>query len=155
MAGGQKPTQPITDFDALYQQAKESQPLYAAKMNEYLSQLKERYPGVFDGVQFEQGPLKTRDRALAKINGDYEGHPEKIADLVRGRFVVNTAQQADILRKDIIAHAPFKVERLKDQFAEPLDTQFRAVNAQVRLSNGHLAEFRVEHRGMRPAMHVF
>lgn len=150
MADG-KPTQRITNFDALYQQAKESQPLYEVEMNEYLTQLRERYPGVFDNVRFEQGPLKTRDRALAKINGDYDGQTNRIADLVRGRFVVETAQQADILRKDIVAHAPFKVEKFKDQFAEPLDTQFRAINAQIRLSNGHLAEFRVEHAGMLQA----
>ncbi|MDR0779722.1 MAG: hypothetical protein LBF16_03380 [Pseudomonadales bacterium] len=151
MANVKKPEQRITDFDALYQQAKESQPLYAAQMNEYLTQLKTRYPGVFEGVVFEQGPLKTRDRALSKINADYEGNAAEISDLVRGRFVVNTAQQADILRKDLSQRPPFKVEQLKDQFAEPLDTLFRAENAKIRLNNGHLAELRVEHKGMLEA----
>ena len=151
MAGDDKPKQHITNFDALYRQAEESQSLYTATMDKYLAQLRERYPGTFDDVHLEQGKLKSRARALSKINGDYDGETDKIADLVRGRFVVNTAQQADILRHDLLEHPPFKVEQLKDQFAEPLDTQFRALNAKIRLSNGHLAEFRVEDKRMAEA----
>jgi len=150
-----KPKQRISDFDELYQQAIDSQELYADQVKAYLYELKEKYNGLLDGVTFEQGPLKDRERALKKINGDYNGDPTKIGDLVRGRFVVEHAIQANILRKEIAEGAPpFSVEQFKDQFAEPTNTHFRALNSKIRLNNGHLAEFRVEHEEMLKAAEI-
>lgn len=140
-------------FPQLYEQARDSVPLLQREGNEMLADLRSKYPGVFDTAHFETGPLKTEERAKAKIEGDYAGDHSKIADLARGRLVIDKPEQVEALRDYFQQQqrSGFKVEVMKDRFAVPSDTNFRDLNMQARLSNGHVVEFRVEHEDIMQA----
>lgn len=144
--------QNISDFNKLYEQARESQAIFEEEINVFLSELREKYPGMLEGVSFEKAPLKTRARALDKINADYNGNPSRIVDLVRGRIIVQDVHQIDILRQELMTgDTPFAVKAFKDQFAEPTGSHFRAISSKVRLSNEHVSELRIEHATMQQA----
>lgn len=66
--------QSATSFDALYEQARQSDKAYGQYVERFLENLKTRHPGKFDDVRFEQAPLKTPERAREKISKDYGGN---------------------------------------------------------------------------------
>lgn len=145
MSNGQQ--DPRLDFNGLYAQAQDAMPELKAYGDDFLADIRRKYPGKFDDVRFEQGPLKKPERAQAKIDSDYEGKLENIADLVRGRLIVKTPEQVELLRSELQArHQEMSIETFKDNFAEPLSTHFRAINMKIRMPNGHLAEFRIDQR---------
>jgi|GEM_PF-1360788 len=140
-------------FEQLYKVAKKSVPkIEKLAKKKILAELGSRHPGVFTGVTFENGPLKTRARAHDKIRGDYKGNYTEICDLARGRIIVDTVEQIEILRNYFQANRQaLGIEEYKDRFAEPSDTGFRDINMKIRLDNDHVIEFRVEHRAMMKA----
>lgn len=140
---------PDLSLDQLYDQAARAQPELKDYGENFLRYLQEKYPDQFNGVYFEQAPLKEFNRAVEKIEADYAGDHRKIADLVRGRLLVETPEQISIIRNEIATlKQSMGVERFKDFYAEPLSTHFRALNLQVRLPNGHVAEFRIDQHDM-------
>jgi hypothetical protein len=65
---------------------------------------------------------------------------------------VQTPEQVEGLRNYLAENGErLGIVKLKDQFAEPTNTGFRALNTQMRLPNGHVAELRVEHEGVERA----
>jgi hypothetical protein len=139
-------------FNALYEQARQSRPLLERAGNTMLDTLRQAHPGVFEDAVFQMGPQKSIDRAQAKIAGDYGGDTSQISDLTRGRIVVHSPEQIHAIR-DYMAHGdkPLSVEKIKDRFAEPSDTNFRDINIKARLENGHVVELRVEHADVMAA----
>ena len=136
-------------LDVLYAQARESLKTFEDVGQSIISHLKNVDDVLFDSAEFEVGPLKTKERAQAKIESDYGGDTTQISDLVRGRIVVKNADQIEALRNYINANGEeLGIEKVKDQFAKPTDTGFRAINLKMRLPNGHVTELRVEHEGM-------
>jgi len=139
-------------FADIYEEARESVPKVQKLGDEILADLKASHPGVFNGVEFNNGPLKTLERASDKINGDYNGDYTQICDLARGRILVDTVEQIEILRNYLQDNAEkLGIQEYKDRFAKPSDTGFRDINMKMRLDNGHVIEFRVEHRAMMKA----
>lgn len=139
-------------FAELYKEAERSMPLLQAEGDKIVADLKTRYPGLFDDVKFEMGPLKTLERSQDKVNGDYKGDHTQITDLARGRLVIDKPEQVETLRQYFKEQREgFKVEVLKDRFAKPSDTNFRDINMQVRLGNGHVVEMRVEQKDILEA----
>jgi len=117
-----------------------------------IDDLRRLHPGLFDNIQFETGPLKTVDRATAKIIGDYDGDHSQIRDLARGRLVVDTPEQVDAIRNYLAQNrAALGIEEMKDRFANPSGTNFRDINMSMRLPNGHVVELRIEQRGLLEA----
>ena len=140
------------NYDQLYEQARGSGYLMDGFGNGVINDLRASNPDAFSNIEFEQGPLKTRERSDAKIEGDYNGDHRQISDLRRGRIIVDTPEQAQLVREHINQNTDqLGIEKMKDRFAKPSDTHFRDINAKVRLENGHVAEFRVEHRGLLEA----
>lgn len=136
---------PDLSLDQLYDQATRAQPELKSYGENLLHYLQEKYPGQFDGVPFEQAPLKEIERIQDKITADYNGDHTKIADIVRGRLLVETPEQIEIIRREMTAlQQDMRIEKYKDFYAEPLLTHFRTLNTQVRLPNGHIAEFRID-----------
>jgi len=86
-------------FEQLYEQARESVLIIENLGDMLISDLKAIYPGLFDDAEFETGPLKRLDRATDKIIGDYKGDHTKISDLARGRIIVDTVEQIEVLRE--------------------------------------------------------
>ncbi len=143
---------PNLSFNELYDQAREAMPMLEQRGNDMLNELRQRHPGVFDSAYFEMGPLKEMDRAQAKVASDYGGKHENIADLARGRLVVDTPEQVEAVRAYMAEKGnELGLEVYKDRFAKPSDTHFRDINTQTRLPNGHLAEMRVEQRDLMGA----
>jgi hypothetical protein len=143
---------PDLSFEELYEQGRQSVPMVQNLGNKILNDLKGQYPGLFDDAEFQNGPLKTLDRAQAKIQGDYKGHHEEISDLARGRIIIDKPEQIEALRQYFSEHKEdLGIEKYKDRFAEPSDTGFRDINTKMRLPNGHVIEFRIEHRDMLEA----
>jgi hypothetical protein len=146
---------PELSLDQLYDQATQAQPELKSYGENFLQYLQDKYPGQFDGVYFEQGRLKEFDRVVEKIEADYAGDHTKIADIVRGRLLVETPEQIAIIREEIAdLRQSMNIEKLKDFYAEPLSTHFRTLNSQVRLPGGHVAEFRIDQHDMAIASHA-
>ncbi|SFF21144.1 hypothetical protein [Nitrosomonas sp. Nm166] len=120
MEDGIKRPQPDLSFDELYKQAQASALMLENVGQSILDRLKAQNPEMFEGVIFEMGPIKTRDRALDKINRDYGGDLRQIKDLVRGRFVVDTPEQIAVIKQAIIDD--LDIDSMKDKYAEPSST---------------------------------
>ena len=75
---GKQPTpkqaQTLKDVDALIKQADEVAPAFHTFLKSLV---------VANGGEYLQGPNKTRERAVAKIEGDYGGDHTKLVDVVR------------------------------------------------------------------------
>lgn len=140
------PQDPTLSFEQLYAQARESRPLLEQTGTQILRDLQTAFPGKFDDARLEMGPLKSRERALAKINGDYLGDHSKITDLVRARIVLKTEEQVQLARNYLHdRRQSWGVQKFKDRFAVPSDTNYRDVLTTMKLGNGHVAEMRFEH----------
>ena len=112
-----------------------------------LSRLKAQNPELFENVVFEIGPLKDRNRSLAKIESDYNGNQRQIKDLVRGRFVVETPEQISAIKQAILDK--FNVDSMNDKYAKPSSmTGYRDLNTKIVLGNGHIAEIQIQQRDM-------
>ena len=140
---------PDLNLKQLYDQAGEAMPDFAEFGQNFLQYLQDKYPEQFTGIEFQSAPLKDLERIQDKIIGDYGGSHTRISDMVRGRLLVETPEQIQIIRDEIAAlKETLGIVKVKDFYAEPLETHFRTLNTQVRLPNGHVAEFRVDQHDM-------
>ena len=143
---------PDLTLEQLYDQAIQARPELQNYGQNFLQYLQDKYPGQFEGVYFEQGTLKELERIQNKIKGDYDGDYTKVVDIVRGRLLVETPEQIQIIRQEMATlQQNLNIEKIKDFYAEPLLTHFRTLNSQVRLPNGHVGEFRVDQIDMATA----
>lgn len=140
---------PALSFGELYEQARASVPVVADVGNGIVENLRRQNPGLFDNIEFQNGPLKALDRAQAKITGDYSGDHTQISDLARGRIVVDSPEQIEAIRTYLAQNREaLGIETMKDRFANPSDTHYRDINIKMRLPNGHIAELQINHRGL-------
>ncbi len=156
---GVKPAQSLEGFGEIIEQAGQSQGMLQDAGQNIADVLTQRYPGLFPDLEFSQGPLKQEDRAAVKLLGDSGNalDPAKapeIVDLVRGRIVIDTADQVRAIR-EVLADPELReslgIEYAKDRFAKPSDTHYRDINLSVRLPNGHVAEIQINQRDMMAA----
>lgn len=146
---GQGLQNPDLSVEQLYEQAKQAAHELDALGNNFLEYLQNKYPEKLDGVYFEQAPLKNFERVKDKIAGDYNGDHTKVADIVRGRLVVETPEQIQIIRGEITnLQESLGIAKVKDFYAEPLEGHFRTLNTQAVLPGGHVAEFRIDQADM-------
>lgn len=136
---------PDLSLEQLYEQATQAQPELKSYGENFLHYLQEKHPGQFDGAYFEQALLKEIERIQDKVTADYDGDHTRVADMVRGRLLVETPEQIEIIRQEMTAlQQDMRIEKYKDFYAEPLLTHFRTLNTQVRLPGDHVAEFRID-----------
>ena len=140
---------PDLNLNQLYDQAGQAMPDFAEFGQNFLQYLQEKYPDQFAGVEFQHPELKGLERIQDKITGDYDGDHTKVVDMVRGRLLVETPEQIQIIRHEISdLQDNLGIVKVKDFYAEPLETHFRTLNTQVQLPNGHIAEFRIDQHDM-------
>ncbi|MCP5275777.1 MAG: hypothetical protein H6936_13195 [Burkholderiales bacterium] len=136
---------PDLNLNQLYDQAGQAMPEFADFGQSFLHNLQEKYPDQFAGVEFQRAELKDLERIQDKVTGDYKGDHTKVVDMVRGRLLVETPEQIQIIRHEISdLQDSLGIVKVKDFYAEPLETHFRTLNTQVQLPNGHVAEFRID-----------
>ncbi|MDH5722764.1 MAG: hypothetical protein OEY94_05520 [Alphaproteobacteria bacterium] len=140
-AKGEKPYQLTEDKGKLLEQAAKTKPDYDQAMNRFLDDIKEQNPRGFGSVMFHAGSLKTIDRIEAKIQSDYGGNVNEIADIVRGTFTADTPEE--LLRVQEALEDKFEIVRVKDNVFEPMETGLRNFNTNIRMTNGHIVEAQV------------
>ncbi len=158
----QKPQQHLGDgpdrFMGVYEEGHASVGLMDQTGNQLADTMKEQFPGLFDDVQFQQGPVKEIDRTAAKLldkNGNFDqSKAAGVTDIVRGRIVIDTPEQIMAIRQilaDENSRKEMGIVNVKDRFAVPSDTHYRDINLTVQLPNGHLAEIQINQRDMLAA----
>jgi len=156
---GQRGSQFQTDFTQLFESAPASNELMKEQGAAVAEAFREQFPELFEGVEFSGGPIKEWDRALLKLLDESTGQldPAKgqnVVDLVRGRIVIDTADQVRAIREvlaDPDTRAALGIEYVKDRFAEPSGSHYRDINIAIRLPDGHLAEIQINQRDMLAA----
>ena len=105
---------------------------------------KEELDGVADDVargaegKVAKAPIKSRARALEKINGDYGGDPTKIKDLARNTIVVR-ADKIDWVADELAARRA--TDKRIDTASDPMG--YSGVNATMPTKSGLTGEIQV------------
>lgn len=135
-------------FQQLYEEAQASLGAFGRYGHTLLTRLHEYNPELFAGAEFKQGRLKSFERAEAKLI-ELGGNPRGMADLVRGRILVDTAEQIAATREFLTNEAEkLGIELIKDRFAKPNDTHYRDIVLRLRLYNGHVCEIQINQRDL-------
>ena len=89
------------------------------------------------------GPMKSKERAQAKIDGQFGGDWSKAVDLVRASVAVDSMDQVkDVMSK--LRASGLKLARLpKDRFAEPTEAGYRDLSLNVEYPDGHVGELQI------------
>ena len=125
------------DLATLYRQAGVAN----AELRTLSSQIADGFGGTVINV-----PLKTQQRALAKITADYGGDASRILDLSRGAIVFDDV--ASINRALARIESTVDVVRVKNRFLNPTAEGYRDVLINIRGANGHISELQLWHRGI-------
>lgn len=136
--------QTSNNLDKLYQQAKDAQP--------DLNQLTKEIASQLGGEALIPKTLKSRERAIEKINADYDGDVSRITDLARSSVIFETEYQVlqalDILQQDM------KVIRIKNRFQNPVNG-YRDVLLNIRMPNQHIVEMQLHLRHILEVKYEF
>ncbi len=85
--------------------------------------------------------LKSRERTLEKIIGEYGGDASKVLDIagskVKFERVDNLYDALDAFQKK------YKILKFKDRIQTPLPTGYRDIIVNIEMSNGHIVEFKL------------
>lgn len=105
------------------------------------------------GGRYMSAPLKGAERAIDKIESDYNGDPTKIKDLLRSTIMVDTATGAQEAVAKIQAQYEVvgNTRNLFDPAVTPIDG-YRDAKLNV-VINGHIAEIQVNLPEMMEAKH--
>ncbi|QIZ76450.1 RelA/SpoT domain-containing protein [Ferrimonas lipolytica] len=128
-----QPTQALTTFEPLYQQAQHAQNELAmlTQKSAYLSATDALIPQV-----------KSPQRALAKLHADCDGDVTRLTDLARSSLVANDVD--GVVRAYRQLKSEVEVVRVKNRFATPKANGYRDMNLLVRLpASGHIAEVQI------------
>ncbi|MGE0872535.1 MAG: RelA/SpoT domain-containing protein [Kofleriaceae bacterium] len=132
--------QTTSNLDELYVHAEQAQQALTAATKSISGEV---------GATAEIPPaLKSRARAIEKINADYDGDASKITDLARSSIVCDSVDQVTQAARSL--KDQFPVVRVKDRFANPAGG-YRDMLFNVRMPNGHIVEVQVHLRAIKGA----
>ena len=94
--------------------------------------------------------LKSKDRALEKINGDYGGKPQFLVDISGSKVVYNNVDELYRALEEIANSKLVEIVRFKDRFIKPVHG-YRDILMNLKMSNGHIVEFRLHIKAMDKA----
>ena len=135
------PTAPLSD-EAKAQAANElAQHLAAAHAAKPDYDAKLKAIGESLGADVKLAGIKGGDRLLEKHVRENGSNPAEMKDLVRGSLVVKTLDDVGPALEAIGKN--FKVARVKDRFAKPMDTGYSDMLINVELPGGILGEVQV------------
>jgi hypothetical protein len=126
----------LENVDELIEEADEIAPGF----HDFLRQLVE-----MQGGKYQQGPNKTRARAMEKIEGDYGGDHAKLVDVVRASAIFTTFMQLALFVEVLLEEGcTLIVVRAKDRFNAPLDSGYRDMLLNVMLMGSeHVGELQL------------
>ncbi len=96
--------------------------------------------------------LKSRERALEKINSDYydpkiaTGDTSRLVDIAGSKVVYETIDDLYIALNKF--NKEFKILKIKDRFQKPLPSGYRDILINIEMKNGHIVEFRLHLKEM-------
>ena len=140
LSSGKQPTPKQADtigtVDELLEEAEEIAP----RFHDFLSDLVEQ-----GGGTYKEGPNKTRPRAIEKIEKDYNGDPRKLVDVVRASAIFTTFVQLTLFVGVLLEKGcRLIVVRAKDRFNKPLDSGYRDMLLNVKLTGSdHVGELQL------------
>jgi hypothetical protein len=125
----------------LYIKAREAAKELESKVNE----LAVKTDGTRSMRKDEAGQLsvKGRERADQKVRDDYGNDASKLVDIAGGKIVYKSFDELYRALKIIKEELGDKVVMFKDRFASPLGSGYQDILMNVKMSNGHIAEFRM------------
>ena|GEM_PF-4518872 len=129
----------VEGIEKLYTSAKEAE-------SEFNSLVKEFNDKVGGELKMRPSGLKTKESATKKAKEDHNGDYGKVVDVLGGSLVFDTEENL-IAAYEKLKDDP-RVIRVKDKWNNPDDTGYRDINMNVRLSNGHIAEVQLHHKGI-------
>ncbi len=89
--------------------------------------------------------LKSKERALEKINSDYSGEVARLVDIAGSKVVYETVD--DLYRALQKFHKENKILKIKDRIQKPLNG-YRDILMNIEAKNGHIVEFRLHLKEM-------
>jgi hypothetical protein len=122
-------------LDTLYARAEAATPEFTS----YLNDLAETTNGT---AQIRPEP-KSRKRALDKID-KYEGDASRLTDLMAGRIVFERVDDVYDALSALVASENIRVVNFEDRILTPQPSGYRDITMNIELSNGHIAELRLE-----------
>lgn len=131
-------TQNISDFDQLYANATIAKTELDDIMGNITSQV--------DGVSSSR--LKDRVRAREKIDNDPDpdANYSWLTDLAAGRVIYDNLDDFYDALNHVIGN--YQIARLNERVVTPLETGFRDVLMNLRMSNGHVVELQISLKEM-------
>jgi uncharacterized protein len=158
--GAKSITQPTSDPKALYESAREANEQQLDLLNRGKGIASEIGAPVIRGDQGQKadlskpgpvvmvGPIKTQERAEAKAKSDYDGHFERVGDIVRATVAVDSPKEiAPIIQK--IRDKGIEIVRAKDSINGPASPAgYRDMKLNVRYPNGHVGELQFNVKSM-------
>lgn len=135
-----------TDLDELYADAKAANKELKTATEDFA-----RKTNGEAGVRPEEinNGLKSKERALEKIRGDYNNKPELLLDIVGSKVVYKTIDELYLALGK--AEKEFEIVRFKDRILNPIPNGYRDILMNIKSKSGHIAEFRLHLKAMDEA----
>jgi len=83
--------------------------------------------------------LKSRERAIEKIESDYFGDASKLLDIAGSRVIYETVDDLYLALNKF--NSEYKILKIKDKIQQPVNG-YRDILMNIQAKNGHLVEFR-------------
>jgi hypothetical protein len=122
-------------LDDLYKQAETAQTELAG--------VAENIAGATKGQAASRPGPKSRQRSLDKIATDYHNDPRRLTDLAGSKIIYRTLDDLYVGLQKTEKELGGKIVFFEDRFIKPMKSGYRDIQMNVRMSNGHIAEFRL------------
>lgn len=100
----------------------------------------------------ENNGLKSKQRTLEKIEGEYRGKVEKVLDIAGSKVIYNSVE--DLYNALNKFANEFDIVKFKDRIQNPLPNGYRDILMNIKMKNGHIVEFRLHLKEMDEAAKV-
>ena len=117
--------------------------IHATVAQQELTELAKRVARECDGKPGWRTRPKDRQRAMDKIKADYERDASRLTDLAGAKVEFQKLTDLYAALDRLIKEPGVRIVRFKDRFQKPQDSGYRDVQLCLRLSNGHVGEFRL------------
>src|SRR5690606_17207928 len=87
-------------------------------------------------------------RIMEKLDADYNGDPLQVLDIAGAKIQYDNLDTLYWALDLIIQRPDVKIVRFKDRFAKPFGSGYQDILMNLRMSNGHIAEFRLHLKAM-------
>jgi Region found in RelA / SpoT proteins len=124
-------------LDELYEAAKVANKELKTTTNNFAIETKGE-AGFRDG-------LKSKERALEKIESDYAGDTSRLVDIAGSKVVYETVDDLYIALNKF--NKEYKILKIKDRIQKPVNG-YRDVLINIQAKNGHIVEFRLHLKEM-------